>query len=140
MTKFRLVDHLIICYMGLRENRRSLHPVPPQRTGAPHLARFSRDVGFHWSFPLTVDSPDALGGQHPWYPTSREKQARCGAPVLCGGTWWRDLAVLYCFGGSSSPVLTYRREASCAGRWPSGCRVSRKLTSAVTSGGGRFFP
>src|SRR5271156_6696166 len=59
--------------------------VPTQRTGAPYLARFSRDVGFHCSFPLTLDSSDALSGQHPWYPTSREKRARCGAPVpWCG--------------------------------------------------------
>ncbi len=27
--------------------------VPKQRTGAPYLARFSRDAGFHCSFPLT---------------------------------------------------------------------------------------
>src|ERR1700678_477847 len=48
---------------------------------APHLARFSRDVGFHCSFPLTLDSTDALSGQPLWYPTSREKRVRCGAPV-----------------------------------------------------------
>jgi hypothetical protein len=35
-------------------------------TGAPHLARFSRDVGYHCSFPLTLDSSDALSGQHLW--------------------------------------------------------------------------
>src|SRR5271156_5569919 len=60
--------------------------VPSQRTGAPYLARFSRDVGYHCSFPLTLDSSDSLSGQHRWNPTSREKRARCGAPVLCVGT------------------------------------------------------
>src|SRR5580698_2552178 len=54
--------------------------------GAPYLARFSRDVGYHCSFPLTLDSSDALSGQHRWYPTSREKRARCGAPGLGEGT------------------------------------------------------
>src|SRR5580658_6859658 len=54
-------------------------------TGAPYLARFSRDVGYHGSFPLTLDSSDALSGQHRWYPTSREKRARYGAPVPCEG-------------------------------------------------------
>jgi hypothetical protein len=34
-----------------------------QSTGAPYLARFSRDVGYHCSFPLTLDSSDALSGQ-----------------------------------------------------------------------------
>jgi hypothetical protein len=33
-------------------------------------------VGYHDSFPLTVDSTDRLSGQHRWYPTSREKRAR----------------------------------------------------------------
>src|SRR5271163_1163653 len=60
--------------------------VPSPRTGAPYLARFSRDVGFHCSFPLTLDSPDALGGERRWYPISREKRARYGAPVLGEGT------------------------------------------------------
>ena len=55
-------------------------------TGAPYLARFSRDVGFHCSFPLALDSSDILSGQHRWYPTSREKRARYGPPVLCEGT------------------------------------------------------
>src|ERR1700691_4573620 len=55
-------------------------------TGAPYLAGFSRDVGFHCSFPLTLDSSDGLSGQHRWYPTSREKPARYGAPVLGVGT------------------------------------------------------
>src|ERR1700679_1615743 len=55
-------------------------------TGAPYLARFSRDVGHHCSFPLTLESTDALSGQHRWYPTSREKRARCGAPGLRDGT------------------------------------------------------
>jgi hypothetical protein len=53
--------------------------VPSRRTGGPYLARFSRDVGYHSSFPLTLDSSDMLSGQHRRYPTSGEKRARCGA-------------------------------------------------------------
>jgi hypothetical protein len=53
---------------------------------APYLARFSRDVGLQCSFPLTLDSPDALRGSHQWNPTSREERARCGAPVIRQGT------------------------------------------------------
>src|ERR1700678_2757710 len=58
----------------------------PLIMGGPHLACFSRDVGFHCSFHLTLDLPDALSGQPQRYPTSREKQARCGPPVICEGT------------------------------------------------------
>src|SRR5271156_4337062 len=54
----------------------------PDKGRAPYLAGLSRDVGFRCSFPLTLDSSDALSGQHRWYPTSREKRARYGAPVL----------------------------------------------------------
>src|SRR5271163_1763907 len=57
----------------------------PDKGRAPYLAGLSRDVGFRCSFPLTLDSSDALSGQHRWYPTSREKRARYGAPVLCEG-------------------------------------------------------
>jgi hypothetical protein len=32
-------------------------------------------VGYHGSFPLTLDSPDALSGQHQWYPTQAKKPA-----------------------------------------------------------------
>jgi len=39
-------------------------------------------MGYHCSFPLTLDSSDALSGQQRWNPTSREKPARYGAPVL----------------------------------------------------------
>jgi hypothetical protein len=54
---------------------------PDEGRVAPHLARFSRDVGFHGSFLLTLDSSDALRGQSRWYPISREKRARYGAHV-----------------------------------------------------------
>jgi hypothetical protein len=67
-------------------SRRSLPLVSSRRTGAPYLARFSLDVGFHVSFPRTLDSPDGLGGQRRWYPISREKRARYGAPGLREGT------------------------------------------------------
>src|ERR1700733_11030952 len=50
--------------------------------GAPHLARFSRDVGCHCSFHPTVDSSDALSDQHRRSPISREKRARYGAPKI----------------------------------------------------------
>jgi hypothetical protein len=36
-------------------------------------------------FPLTLDSSEALSGQPQWNPTSREKRARYGAPVLGQG-------------------------------------------------------
>ena len=36
--------------------------VPSPRPGAPHLARFSRDVGYHCTFPLTLESSDAPSG------------------------------------------------------------------------------
>src|SRR5271156_3458690 len=45
----------------------------PDKGRAPYLAGLSRDVGFRCSFPLTLDSSDALSGQHRWYPTSRRK-------------------------------------------------------------------
>ena len=41
------------------------------RWGAPHLARFSRDVGYHCSSPLTLDSSDALSGQQRWFLPTR---------------------------------------------------------------------
>jgi hypothetical protein len=58
-----------------------------QRTlGAPYLARFSRDVGFHESSPLAfrgeANSEVARIGQ--WNPTSRKKRARYGAPRVRG--------------------------------------------------------
>jgi hypothetical protein len=52
-------------------------------TGGPYLARFSRDVGCHYSFPLTVSASDGPRGQ--WNPTSREKPARYGPPVMDEG-------------------------------------------------------
>ena len=56
------------------------------KAGCPTFARFSRDAGYHCTFPLTLDLSEALNGQHRWYPTSREKRARCGAPSLGEGT------------------------------------------------------
>src|ERR1700733_12656340 len=49
-------------------------------TGTPHLARSSRDVGCH-SPNLAVPRSTGRKHQGSWYPTSREKRARCGAPV-----------------------------------------------------------
>src|ERR1700679_158225 len=54
-------------------------------TGGPYLARFSLDVGFRCSFPLTLDSSDGPSGQTQWNPTSREKRARYGPPVIGEG-------------------------------------------------------
>jgi hypothetical protein len=51
-------------------------------------------VGYHCSLPLTLDSSDALSGQHRWYPTSREKRARYGAPVVREGTRGTDTEAL----------------------------------------------
>src|ERR1700684_3523217 len=68
-----------------------------RRTGGPYLARFSRDVGWHCTVPLTLASTDALRGQHRWYPTSREKRARYGAPAFREGT---RTAVLFLFGSA----------------------------------------
>ena len=51
-------------------------------TGAPHLARFSRDVGYHRGLPLSVSDESRVRGKEQWNPTSREKRARCGAPVI----------------------------------------------------------
>src|ERR1700733_2203936 len=44
-------------------------------TGAPYLARFSRDVGYHCSFPLTLASSEALSGQHRFPAFFREPDA-----------------------------------------------------------------
>ena len=66
----------------------------PPRTGAPYLARFSRDVGFHEpQRPLPIGGRKRVASSNPgsslessnealWNPTSREKRARCGAPVI----------------------------------------------------------
>jgi hypothetical protein len=57
-------------------SRRGLCLVPSRMTGAPHLARSSRDVGYHCSFPLTLDLPDVLNGQHRAHPSFvREPEA-----------------------------------------------------------------
>ncbi len=64
-------------------------------TGAPHLACFWRDVGFHRCPPATLSwqrvfheglATSTLRGRGSWNPTSRQKQARCGAPIICYGT------------------------------------------------------
>src|ERR1700679_1820324 len=77
--------------------------IPSPRTGAPYLARFSRDVGFHCFFPLTLDSSDSLHRHTRWNPTSREKRARYGAPDLGEGT--RGLFLLLLLGtGDANPI------------------------------------
>ena len=43
---------------------------------------FFARCGIPLTFLLTLDASDALGDQNWWYPTSREKRARCGAPGL----------------------------------------------------------
>jgi hypothetical protein len=48
--------------------------------GAPHLARFSRDVRYRGPRLAVPGEPKNVDRQ-PWYPTSREKRARCGAPL-----------------------------------------------------------
>ena len=50
-----------------------------QSKGAPYLARFSRDVGYHGCRSTFFGSP-GTANRGPWYPTSREKRARYGAP------------------------------------------------------------
>ena len=52
--------------------------------GAPHLARFSRDVGYHESRPLDCSCRIKAWSDQLRYPTSREKRARCGAPGVRG--------------------------------------------------------
>src|ERR1700683_4195476 len=68
---------------------------PNEWTGAPYLALFSRDVGYHCSFPLTLDSSDALSDQPRRYPTSREKRARYPVSVA-GGISYGDCACSVC--------------------------------------------
>jgi hypothetical protein len=53
----------------------------PTIAGCPISRSFSRDVGYRRASPLAL-SP--LSGKDPWYPTSREKRARYGAPGNCG--------------------------------------------------------
>src|ERR1700733_12401122 len=53
--------------------------------GAPHLARFSRDVGFHCSFPLTLFHPTHLAVNIGGIPLSR-KIERDGASGLVDGS------------------------------------------------------
>src|ERR1700677_5114234 len=48
----------------------------PNKGRVPHICPVLADVGYHCSFPLTLDSSHALSGQHWWNPTSREKRAR----------------------------------------------------------------
>ncbi len=64
---------------------RHLSLVPPLRT-CPISRSFFARCGLPVLFPRTFDSSDVLYGQHRWYPTSREKRARYGAPVLSEGT------------------------------------------------------
>ncbi len=56
--------------------------VPSARTGGPYLARFSRDVGFHCSYPLTADSSDALYGRHRRNPYLAKNERDMGHPSL----------------------------------------------------------
>ena len=52
------------------------------KDGCPISRSFFARCGIPRLFPLTLDSAEALNRQHRWNPTSREKRARYGAPVL----------------------------------------------------------
>ena len=64
-----------------------------ERRGIPHLAKNERDMGHprflvglglpdvgHPSIAFEVVTTGGMEGGASWYPTSREKRARCGAP------------------------------------------------------------
>jgi hypothetical protein len=55
----------------------------PMGMGAPHLARVSRDVGYHFAPPASFP-PHWQGTLRFAFPTSRERRARYGAPI---GPW-----------------------------------------------------
>src|ERR1700722_9941254 len=81
---------------------------------------FARCGIYHCSFPLTLDSSDALSGQQHWIPTSREKRARYGAPVLCQGA--RAEAI-----GHSTASFFYFLAADPASRTPAGASNRAKF-------------
>ncbi len=60
-------------------------------SGAPYFAPFKRGVGYHRCCPLSASDESRVRGEEQWNPTSREKRARYGAPVLCEGTRGRPL-------------------------------------------------
>jgi hypothetical protein len=60
--------------------------VPSRRAGCPTSRSFFARCGIPPLRPLILDTSDAFSGQHPWYLTSREKRARCGAPGHREGT------------------------------------------------------
>ena len=76
------------------------------KAGCPTSRSFFARCGISRTFPLTIDSSDALSGQHWWNPTSRKKRARCGTPDLRQGTRHSNLE----FGGISRPELA---QSSC---------------------------
>jgi hypothetical protein len=56
------------------------NPCPGHESGgAPYLARFSRDAGYHGARPAVPGETKNVDRQQ-WHPTSREKRARYGAP------------------------------------------------------------
>ena len=56
--------------------------VPSQRPGAPYLARFSRDVGYHRCCPQSASHESRVRGIMQWYPTSRENERDMGHPAF----------------------------------------------------------
>ena len=52
------------------------------KAGCPHLARFSRDVGYHGALPLTLDSPMHLAVNIGGIPHLAKNQRDVGHPAL----------------------------------------------------------
>ena len=78
------------------------------KAGCPYLARFSGDVVYHCTVPLTLNSSEALSGQHRWYPTSPEKRARYGAPGVGEGiTRQMGLGIAGSQGSKARPGAPY---------------------------------
>jgi hypothetical protein len=75
--------------------------VPTLRTGAPYLARFSRDVGYHCSFPLTLDSSETLSGQHRGIPYLAKNERDMGHPSFA----WEQTYDAEFLGGFSRRVV-----------------------------------
>jgi hypothetical protein len=53
---------------------------PPQIKGCPISRSFFARCGIPQLYTQNLSSPPRASGQHQWYPTSREKRARYGAP------------------------------------------------------------
>jgi hypothetical protein len=71
LAKYRRSLEFSIGYEASPTESKTRFEGTQQKPGAPYLARFSRDVGFHGSLTLTLDSCEALSSQHRGNPTSR---------------------------------------------------------------------